>query len=133
MRTVWLKYFKYFKKIVHVIHIMMTSMFIISRLLIKEKVLMWWNMYIHKLLWVCVIMSCYVETSSQTHNYQNFINQTTHFYRNWSILISALKVRVSPSKQNSFYYLQWKPFKNYEKCILFHHKSFFLSPDTWFF
>ena len=37
------------------------------------------------------------------------------------------KVGLSPSKQNSFYLLQWKPF-NDEKC-LFHLKSFFRSQD----
>ena len=30
----------------------------------------------------------------------------------------SFKVGLSPSKKNSFYLLQWKPFKNYEKCFL---------------
>ena len=35
-----------------------------------------------------------------------------------------LKVVLSPSKQRSLF-LQWKPFKNDEKCFLFHFKSSF--------
>ena len=40
-----------------------------------------------------------------------------------------LKVGPSPSKKNSFYLLQWKSFKNDEKCFLFHLKSSFRSQD----
>ena len=40
-----------------------------------------------------------------------------------------LKVGLSPSKKTSFYFLQWKPFKNDEKCFLFYLKSSFRSQD----
>ena len=40
-----------------------------------------------------------------------------------------LKLGLSPSKKISFYLLQWKPFKNDEKCFLFHLKSSFLSQN----
>ena len=39
------------------------------------------------------------------------------------------KVRLSPSKKIYFYLHQLKPFKNDEKCFLFHLKSFFCSQD----
>ena len=40
-----------------------------------------------------------------------------------------LKVVLSPSKQRSLF-LQWKPFKNDEKCFLFHFKSSFPPQDN---
>ena len=41
----------------------------------------------------------------------------------------GIKVGLSPSKKNLFYLLQWKPFKNGEKCFLFRFKSSFCSQD----
>ena len=41
----------------------------------------------------------------------------------------SIKVGLSPSIKNCSYLLQWKPFKNDEKCFLFHLKSFFCSQD----
>ena len=41
-----------------------------------------------------------------------------------------VKVKLSHSKQNSFYLHQWQPFKNDEKCFLFHLKSSFHSQDV---
>ena len=38
-----------------------------------------------------------------------------------------LKVELSPTKNKLFYFLQWKPVKNSEKCFLFHLKS---SPEN---
>ena len=43
-----------------------------------------------------------------------------------------LKVGLSPSKK-LFYLLHWKPFKNDEKCFLFHIKSYFRSQDIYNF
>ena len=43
--------------------------------------------------------------------------------------MGGFKVRLSPSKNISFYLLQWKPFKNDEKCSLFHLKSSLRSQD----
>ena len=40
-----------------------------------------------------------------------------------------LKVRLSPSKKISVYLLQWRPFKNDEKCFLFYLKSSSRSQD----
>ena len=40
-----------------------------------------------------------------------------------------LKVRLSTYKKISFYFLQWKPFKNNEKCFLFYLRS----QDIWIF
>ena len=39
------------------------------------------------------------------------------------------KSRLLPSKKVSFYLLPWKPFKDDEKCFLFHIKSSFRSQD----
>ena len=39
-----------------------------------------------------------------------------------------VKIELSPSKK-MFYLLPWKPFKNDEKCFLFHIKSPFRSKD----
>ena len=39
------------------------------------------------------------------------------------------KAGLSPSKNISFYFLQRKPFKNDEKCFLFHFERFFRSQD----
>ena len=44
-----------------------------------------------------------------------------------------LKVRLSPSKKVFYYLLQRKPFKNDEKCFLFHLKSSFHSQDILIF
>ena len=41
----------------------------------------------------------------------------------------GLKVGLSSSKKKLFYLIQWKPFKNDEKCFLFHPKSSFRSQD----
>ena len=40
-------------------------------------------------------------------------------------LIVNFKVGLSSTKKILFYLLHWKPFKNYEKCLLFHLKSSF--------
>ena len=45
----------------------------------------------------------------------------------------TFKIGLSPSKQNSFYFLQWKSFKNDEKCFLFYLKSSFGSQDIYVF
>ena len=37
--------------------------------------------------------------------------------------------KLSPSKNKVCFLLHWKPFKNYEKCFLFHLKSSFRSQD----
>ena len=39
-----------------------------------------------------------------------------------------LKVKLSPSRK-LYYFVHWKPFKNYEKWFLFHLKSSFCSQD----
>ena len=39
------------------------------------------------------------------------------------------KVWLLPSKENLFRLLQWNPFKNDEKCFLFHLKISFRSQD----
>ena len=43
--------------------------------------------------------------------------------------ISDIKVGVSLSQKNLFYWLQGKPFINDEKCFLFHLKSSFRPQD----
>ena len=43
-----------------------------------------------------------------------------------------LKVGLSPSKKNLCYWLHGKPFKNDEKCFLFHVKSSFPSQTSKF-
>ena len=43
--------------------------------------------------------------------------------------LKLIKVGLSPSKKNSFYLLQQNPFKNDEKCFLFHLKSSSSSQD----
>ena len=43
-----------------------------------------------------------------------------------------LKVGLPPLK-NNYFLLQWKPFRNNEKCFLFHLKSFLRSQDNWVF
>ena len=48
------------------------------------------------------------------------------------IVFFECKVELSPSKKISIYLLQWKSFKNYEKCFLFHLKSSFCSQDIKF-
>ena len=40
-----------------------------------------------------------------------------------------LKVGLSPSKNKMCYLLYWKPFKDHEKCFLFHIKSSFRFQD----
>ena len=47
---------------------------------------------------------------------------------NIGICSYILKVGLSPSKKKYFYLLEWKPFKNDEKCFLFHLESSFRSP-----
>ena len=44
----------------------------------------------------------------------------------------SFKVGLPPSKKLC-YLLDWKPFKNGEKCFLFHLKSFFRSKDVYVF
>ena len=44
-------------------------------------------------------------------------------------MIQPLKVGLSPSKKKLCYLLDWKSYKNDEKCFLFHLKSFFRSQD----
>ena len=46
---------------------------------------------------------------------------------NWWIL--SLKIGLWPSKIKLCYLSDWKPFKNDEKCFLFHLKSSFRSKD----
>ena len=43
--------------------------------------------------------------------------------------LRRLKVGLSPSKKNLFFWLHWKPFNNDGKCFLFHLKSSFGSQD----
>ena len=43
------------------------------------------------------------------------------------IICQRFKVRLPTSQKFLFYLRQWKPFKNDEKCLLFHVKSFFRS------
>ena len=57
------------------------------------------------------------------------VNLDDMTYSSWDIEHGRLKVRLSSSKQVSFYLLQWKPFKSDEKCFLFHLKSSFHSQD----
>ena len=40
-----------------------------------------------------------------------------------------IKVRLSPSKKISIIYLNWEPFKNDEKCVLFYLKNSLRSQD----
>ena len=42
---------------------------------------------------------------------------------------NILKSNFRPPKKKMFYLLQWQPFKNGEKCFLFHLKSSFRSQD----
>ena len=48
-----------------------------------------------------------------------------------SLIFQSIRVGLSPSK-NLCYLLDWKPFKNDEKCFLFRLKSFFRSQDKVF-
>ena len=53
-----------------------------------------------------------------------------------TLLISCFinfKVGLSPSKKNFFYLFQWNPFKNNEKCVLFHLNCSFRYQDIWVF
>ena len=43
----------------------------------------------------------------------------------------TFKGGLSPSKKSLFYLLQWKDFKNDEKCFLFHPRNSFCSQDIW--
>ena len=56
-------------------------------------------------------------------------NHARDIKRFQGVLKTMFKVGLSPPKQNSFYLLQWKPFKNDEKCFLFHLKNSFRSQD----
>ena len=49
------------------------------------------------------------------------------------LMFDFLEVRLSRSRKNSFYLLQWKSFKNDEKCFLAHLKSYFRSQDIYIF
>ena len=59
-----------------------------------------------------------------------FVTRQSAFSK-WTAIITKnlLKVGLSPSEKVSFYLLQQKPFKNDEKCFLFHLKSSFRSQD----
>ena len=50
-----------------------------------------------------------------------------------NILIFEFRVGLLPSKKTLFYLLQWQPFKNDEKCFLFHLKSSSHSQDIYMF
>ena len=45
-------------------------------------------------------------------------------------LLHGIKVRPSTSKKFCIICFHWKPFKNDEKCFLFHLESSFPSQDT---
>ena len=47
--------------------------------------------------------------------------------------LSEPQSRTLTFEKSCFYLLQWKPFKNDEKCFLFHAKSFFRSKDIQIF
>ena len=58
---------------------------------------------------------------------------TNDFLKTEDSTMIQFKVGLSPSKKMSFYFLPWKPFKNDEKCFLFHLKSSFRSQGIWIF
>ena len=47
----------------------------------------------------------------------------------YEVVKDTIKVGLSHAKRKLCYLLDWKPFKNDEKCFLFHLKSFFRSQD----
>ena len=49
------------------------------------------------------------------------------------ITLKTIKIGFSPSKIRKIYLLKWKPFKNDEKCFLFHIKSCVRSWDIYIF
>ena len=51
----------------------------------------------------------------------------------FSKIVNSLKSRTLTFQKFFFNFLQWKPFKNDEKCFLFHLKSSFRSQDIWVF
>ena len=55
------------------------------------------------------------------------------FQRQTFFSSQSVKAGPSPSKKISLYLLQCKPFKNDEKCFLFHLKSSFCSQDNYIF
>ena len=61
----------------------------------------------------------------------NLLCCVTVFCSYWQMFfkLGDLKVEVSPSKKKLGYLLDWKLFKNDEKCFLFHLKNFFHSQD----
>ena len=61
----------------------------------------------------------------------NLNSITAHNYVKLSLLTAynLVKVRLSPSKKNLFYWLHRKTFKSDEKCFLFHFKSSFGFQD----
>ena len=46
-----------------------------------------------------------------------------------TIMLRNVKVGLLPSEKKNFYLFQWKPFKNNEKCFLFHLINSFRSQD----
>ena len=51
------------------------------------------------------------------------------YWMSWRDFQKVIKVGLSPSKKILCYLLDLKPFRSYEKCILFHLKSSFRSQD----
>ena len=57
------------------------------------------------------------------------------YFTQWNYLQFWLDMKIDPLKSDShlpkkvFYFFQWKPFRNYEKCLLFYLKRFFCSQD----
>ena len=50
-----------------------------------------------------------------------------------TLFVLIRKFGLSPSKKKMFYLIQWKSFKNDEKCFLFYLKSSFRSQDIQIF
>ena len=83
------------------------------------------------------VLSQYAKIKKLSWSYSSFFNGL------WLLILitvpvamkkykNFIKVGLSPSK-NNLYLLQWKAFKNAEKCFLFHLKSFSRSHDIYFF
>ena len=63
----------------------------------------------------------------------NVVNMTICRWLKTAKKLFELKVGLSSSQKIPIYLLQWKAFKNDEKCFLFHLKSFFHSQDIQIF
>ena len=50
-----------------------------------------------------------------------------------NLVFYVFKACVHYFLSNFYFFTKWQPFKNYEKCFLFHLKSFFSSQDIQFF